>query len=71
MKEDKMKYAIEISNHLVVAIHSFDDDVVIPAQGFIKPQWHEFEVALDGEQEVQHDGKLGEWVEAETQSEGV
>ena len=22
---------------------------VTPAQGFIKPQWHEFEVALEGE----------------------
>ena len=44
---------------------------VTPAQGFIKPQWHEFEVALEGEQPMQHDGVLGEWVEAETQSEGV
>ena len=38
---------------------------VPPAQGFIKPKWHEFEVALDGEQEAQHDGKLGEWIESE------
>lgn len=44
---------------------------VTPAQGFIKPKWHEFEVALEGEQPMQHDGVLGEWVEAETQSEGV
>ncbi len=37
---------------------------VQPAQGLMKPKWHEFEVALEGEQPMQHDGVLGEWVEA-------
>lgn len=37
---------------------------VPPAQGFTHPKWHEFEVALEGEQPMQHDGTLGEWVEA-------
>ena len=37
---------------------------VEPSQGLILPKWHEFEIAVDeDETELQHDGRLGEWVE--------